>query len=382
MARPLKKGLDYFPVSTLTTDEEELLIAKHGLEGYGAYLQLKKKIYLVEGYYADWTEKNLLLFAAKSVIHAETLRKIVATCISEGLFDKRQLKTHFILTSAEIQKTYIKICTDAKRKDFGIDENYHLLPPAVIELPPEETPLPEEQTEFTPAVSTQRKGKDSIGEEIKLTTETLKVVSPGPTGPAAPAKDASKEKKTEPVTIPFWQSLVDAWFAFYASKKNGEVPTFKGRPTTDFKKLVWVLMDRARRQKFEWTQKYAVDLFNWFLAQAYADQWLADHFLISNLLEQFDVILARAAKKKPAQADVIPKGFAADLKYLCERSLEADFDPALIPLDTYDRLVTHSYVKVGYADSVPGATWDEKRLNAILSYLKAQNAKPVANASN
>ena len=59
MARPLKTGLDYFPLDVSFDDNIELLEAEEGLEGFAILIKLWQKIYS-NGYYIEWNEDSLL----------------------------------------------------------------------------------------------------------------------------------------------------------------------------------------------------------------------------------------------------------------------------------------------------------------------------------
>ena len=53
MARPIKEGLDYFPLDTKLDDKFELLEAKYGSDGvkvFGCIIKLFQRI----GSYRDW----------------------------------------------------------------------------------------------------------------------------------------------------------------------------------------------------------------------------------------------------------------------------------------------------------------------------------------
>ena len=57
MARPVKSGLNYFPMDVDMDDKVELIEAKHGITGFGILIKLYQKIYK-EGYYINWKEET------------------------------------------------------------------------------------------------------------------------------------------------------------------------------------------------------------------------------------------------------------------------------------------------------------------------------------
>ena len=159
MARPIKLGLDYFPLDTTIDDNLELLEAECGLVGFAIIIKLWQKIY-TNGYYIEWDEDNVLLFARKLNMEVTAVNSVINVGFKRNLFDKTLHKQYKILTSSGIQKRYFKICTDAKRKNTSIIKEYNLL---TTEL----TKFNLELTSLTPEESTQSKVEDIKVEEIK-----------------------------------------------------------------------------------------------------------------------------------------------------------------------------------------------------------------------
>jgi hypothetical protein len=134
------------------------------------------------------------------------------------------------------------------------------------------------------------------------TPENLPADQPG-TGSSSQKKKsaAKKEKVTE-----HWQALVDVWFKFYLEKK-GEEPTFEGQHGKQLKEIVERLKKRAdkrRETKPElgpWDEKNATDTLLHFLQHAFNIEWIHNNFLLSNLVNQFDKIIADAAEKRTTQ---------------------------------------------------------------------------------
>lgn len=128
------------------------------------------------------------------------------------------------------------------------------------------------------------------------TPEILPADQPG-TGSSSPKKKscAKKEKVTE-----HWQALVDIWFKFYLEQKKEE-PTFGGPEGKQLKEIVDRLRKRAdkrRETKPElgpWDEKNACDTLLHFLQYAHGIEWIKNNFLLSNILKQFDKIIADAA---------------------------------------------------------------------------------------
>jgi hypothetical protein len=190
MGRPLKKGLNYFNIDCVQEDNLNMIEAKHGLVGYGVLIKLWRKIYMIHGYYTEWTDKNIYLFAREIGVDAELINQVVESCFNEGIFHRDLFRKFQILTSRGVQKRYVKIVTEAKRKDCSIDVTHSLL-----EFPPEET-------EKTPEESTQRKEKEIKGKETRKKKRDQNFV-----------KKARKKTNTvaREIALPFSENFSPLW---------------------------------------------------------------------------------------------------------------------------------------------------------------------------
>jgi hypothetical protein len=127
MARRIRHGLDYFPLDTSWDLSMRLLKAQYGLEGLGAIIQLMQMIYR-EGYYIEWSSETKQLFCAENHIDEAKLNAILEFCIGHGLFDRGLYEQYSVLTSWAIQRQWLRICIDAKRKEATIAPQLNLCP--------------------------------------------------------------------------------------------------------------------------------------------------------------------------------------------------------------------------------------------------------------
>ena len=169
MGRPLKIGLDYFPLDVSIDDDVELLEAECGLSGFAILIKLWQKIYS-KGYYIEWGEDNALLFSRKINSGINEVDSVINASFRRNLLDKTMYKKHGILTSTGIQRRYFKACADCKRKNIPAISQYLL-------LTTEETKLITEFIELNQEESTQKKGekidsKEEDTKEIKLLSES------------------------------------------------------------------------------------------------------------------------------------------------------------------------------------------------------------------
>jgi len=157
MARPIKKGLEYFPLDVALGDNVELLEAECGLTGFAILVKLWQKIY-ANGYFVEWEDDNALLFSRKINAELMIVNDVVNTCFKRNLFNKAAYDKHKILTSEGIQKRYLKVCSDARRKNYGIENAYKIVNAELIVVNTEETT---HGVGLTPEESTQSKVKKS-----------------------------------------------------------------------------------------------------------------------------------------------------------------------------------------------------------------------------
>jgi hypothetical protein len=121
MSRPIKQGLDYFPLDVDTDDKVELIEAKHGIVGFGVIIKLYQKIYK-EGYYLNWNEETSLLFSKRINVNINIINDVITDCLQYNLLDKTLFNTYKILTSEGIQKRYLGAVE--RRKEVFLCKKY------------------------------------------------------------------------------------------------------------------------------------------------------------------------------------------------------------------------------------------------------------------
>ena len=126
MARPIKSGLDYFPLDVNLDDKVELLEAEHGITGFGVIVKLWQRIF-ADGYYTRWDDDRALLVAKDTGVSASELQAIVATAVRRGIFSAELLNDYGVLTSRGIQKRYLT-CID-RRREVELDRRLLLVRP-------------------------------------------------------------------------------------------------------------------------------------------------------------------------------------------------------------------------------------------------------------
>jgi len=108
MARPIKKGLDYFTHDVATSNERAIrfIESKYGLVGYGIYFKILEKIYGEEGYFIHWKPVDECIYSSEWGVDVEFLRNLLSDFFEINLFSKLVYDANQVLTSPGIQRRY------------------------------------------------------------------------------------------------------------------------------------------------------------------------------------------------------------------------------------------------------------------------------------
>ncbi|WP_321332445.1 DUF4373 domain-containing protein [uncultured Bacteroides sp.] len=184
MARPEKKGLDYFPLDVDFLQDRKMrrITRLHGTLGLAVIINLYCKIYHENGYYLLWDED--ICYDICEEVNTETplqVQTVVDSCLQVGLFSAELYEHHRILTSAAVQRRFL-LCS-ARRTSVCIAAAFNLIstPSATgsnekpanraevqqvifseatdIEFQQAETPLMQTETPQTKTKETEKKEK-------------------------------------------------------------------------------------------------------------------------------------------------------------------------------------------------------------------------------
>lgn len=125
MARPTKKGIDYFPLDVVLDDDLRLIEAEFKLKGFAVVVKLYQKIYGGFGYYCEWTKEVALLFSDEVRLGRNVVSEIVEASFRRGIFDRDIFEKFGVLTSRGIQKRYLDAVS--RRKKIELIKEYLLL---------------------------------------------------------------------------------------------------------------------------------------------------------------------------------------------------------------------------------------------------------------
>ena len=170
MARPVIEGLDYISIDVDIFDDLKILFVSERFAEKGELITIKLLLWIYKnGYYVRWDDEIALLFAKRNFknVSFDLVNDVVGELLKRGFFAEDIFKQFGILTSRGIQKRWLSIITDAKRK-CKIKDEYNLLIPQIKEETPaktEETPSKLELMQSEREETTQRKGKKRKGKE-------------------------------------------------------------------------------------------------------------------------------------------------------------------------------------------------------------------------
>lgn len=125
MARPLKEGLDYFPLDCVMDDKIEALESELGIEAFGVYIRILQSIYRMANgeINLNSSEFSMWKILEKRIGKTEEyLREAILLMVNIGLFDK-EMYENGILTSNGIKKRIDAVSSD--RKHARERKNYH-----------------------------------------------------------------------------------------------------------------------------------------------------------------------------------------------------------------------------------------------------------------
>lgn len=128
MARPFKKGIQYFPLDVNIFDDDKMqdLNYQAGPLGEIVYIRILTLIY-ANGYYLECDIETLARILHKQIgqvwLKLEKIRELIHACLEVRLFDKR-LAAQGVMTSVAIQKQFI---LSTKRRMKAEVDQYCLL---------------------------------------------------------------------------------------------------------------------------------------------------------------------------------------------------------------------------------------------------------------
>lgn len=129
MARPIKKGLEYFPfdVGFFSDKKIKILKSRYGADGIVIYQYLLCEIYKENGYYLIVDDDYEYIISDDLNMEINKVKQVINFLLERSLFNYKLFQSDKVLTSTGIQKRYQEaVKTKASKKAITI-EKYWLL---------------------------------------------------------------------------------------------------------------------------------------------------------------------------------------------------------------------------------------------------------------
>lgn len=245
MARPIKRGLDYFPLDTRLKGAIEYIGCMYGKLGEAVIISIWQRIYQ-SGFYIKYDDKAALVFSKefgtqltmcfpeKDKKYWEIFDEIVNQAIEFEVFDKQMYENFGILTSAEIQEIYFEAKKKSNLSDL-VDESenvYLLLDYVKNRINSEKTQVNDEITPINSAITPQSKVKESKENKSKVNKRKAEERKPEPTAAAEIDECISAYEKYVGIVTPTVEEGIERYLSLgvekeliirlieYASEKN------------------------------------------------------------------------------------------------------------------------------------------------------------------
>ncbi|MFV0501758.1 MAG: DUF4373 domain-containing protein [Bacteroidales bacterium] len=174
MARPIKQGLDYFPMDINFFSDIKIrkLIRYQSGKAVTVYAYLLCNIY-ENGYYMLWDDELPFIISETTGFEEAYIQEVIKCCMNIGLIDKDMFEKNRIITSKGIQQRFKEISTISKRKNVIkkyslINSEETLINSEETLINSEETLINSEETLINSEFSTQRKEKKRKVKERKV----------------------------------------------------------------------------------------------------------------------------------------------------------------------------------------------------------------------
>lgn len=133
--RQFKDGVNYWNIDIDIFENKKirLIRGEFGIKGVYLYILILNEIYRTGGYYKKWDRDDCLLMSDSSGVAGdcspELIAEVVRGLVRRSLFDKGVLDRFGVLTSAEIQRRFLRIVGNS-RDIIPMVQEYFLLEPS------------------------------------------------------------------------------------------------------------------------------------------------------------------------------------------------------------------------------------------------------------
>lgn len=129
MARPINEKLNYFSLNVDFFDDPKVLMIEEQFGIKGGYLAVRLLCFIYsQGYFVEWSDELALVFAKRvgnGITHA-LVNDVVGMLLKRNFLNEVLFERYKILTSAGIQRRWLRVIHDSKRKS-AINSSYDLI---------------------------------------------------------------------------------------------------------------------------------------------------------------------------------------------------------------------------------------------------------------
>lgn len=127
MARPLKQGIDYYPMDVRFLHDMKIkkIMKANGPQSVAVLICLLGSIYCDSGYYMRWDEDVRFLIADEVGVNESLVHEVVKKALQVSFFDQEMFEKYQVLTSAGIQKRFLE--ATSRRVNGGIKPELSLV---------------------------------------------------------------------------------------------------------------------------------------------------------------------------------------------------------------------------------------------------------------
>ena len=196
MARPIKKGLDYFPldVNFFSNKKIKVLKSRFGADGVVIYLYILCEAYKENGYYAKNDDDFVDVVADDLNMSGEKVGQVINFLCGRSLLDSKLFVSDKVLTSHGIQTRFqsaiksraAKVATEVKEKYWVLSKN-ETLPYVKVTQNPNYSENNPSYSEKNPNYSEKNSIKESKEKESKINKSKVKEKKEKEKGEAPPS---------------------------------------------------------------------------------------------------------------------------------------------------------------------------------------------------
>jgi hypothetical protein len=300
MAREQRKDVDYFPHECIHGRKMNIIESKYGNDGYATWFKLLEQLGKANNHYIDISdEMNLMFLTSTFRIDEEKTLQILNDLARLEAIDRFLYENHKIIWSEK----FCNSIEDAYRKRKSVIFKYSDILNEISKKNGQSTgSLTSKHTNLPEVIPKEEKSKEEKSKEEKskeeFADESAGNVSDEIQQPNSSEKKRKKVAPKKETETMHWKALVDTWFKFYQSKFNID-PTFNAAQGKLLKSIIQQFeklteaKDKSESLEFDWNEDRAIRVFVKFLENAWSDKWLQEHFLLKNLLSNFDTIISK-----------------------------------------------------------------------------------------